>query len=111
MAQTGGMPAATPIPPAAASVPPKVPADSKGAAAKGRECTRLPLTDIQVGKEKTVEVARLRLDEYMAKVGKQKGWKSWDKSLELVSCEDYLNVPFLGQEYKCMVTATFCKKS
>ena len=79
-------------------------------AAKGRECTRLPLSDIQVGKEKTIEVARLRLDEYIAKVGKQKGWKAWDKSLETVSCEDYLFVPLLGQEYKCMVTATFCKK-
>jgi hypothetical protein len=80
-------------------------------AAKARECTRLPLSDIQVGKEKTIEVARVRLDEYVAKVGKQRGWKSWDKSLETTSCEDYLFVPLLGQEYKCLVTATFCKKS
>ncbi len=123
LAVCSGMPvlaqtAAAPATPAATSIPP--PADAAGKAAKsvvaapnkgGRECTRLPLSDIQVGKEKTIEVARLRLDEYIAKVGKQKGWKSWDKSLENVSCEDYLFVPLLGQEYKCMVTAMFCKKS
>ena len=80
-------------------------------AAKPRECTRLPLSDIQFGREKTIEVARLRLDEYIARVGKERKWKSWDKSLETVSCEDYLFVPFMGQEYKCLVTATFCKKS
>jgi hypothetical protein len=116
-------PAAATIPPAAeapattqpAAAPGEIPATTarKGAAAatKGRECTRLPLSDIQVGKEKTIEVARLRLDEYVAKVGKQKGWKTWDKSLETIACEDYLFVPLLGQEYKCLVTATFCKKS
>ena len=111
-------PAATAIPPPPVETPAPTttavagPAAKAAAAAnKGRECTRLPLSDIQVGKDKTIEVARLRLDEYIAKVGKQKGWKSWDKSLETVSCEDYLFVPLLGQEYKCMVTATFCKKS
>jgi hypothetical protein len=93
-----------PVPPAAAAAPAKP-------AAKPRECTRLPLSDIQVGREKTIEVARLRLDEYIAKVGKQRQWKSWDKSLETISCEDYLFVPLLGQEYKCLVTATFCRKS
>ena len=56
-------------------------------------------------------MARFRLVEYIAKVGKQRRWTSWDKSLETVSCEDYLFVPLLGQEYKCLVTATFCKKS
>jgi hypothetical protein len=102
--------AATPQPaaPAAGTAPAAAPAKP---AAKPRECTRLPLSDIQVGREKTVEVARFRLDEYIAKVGKQRKWKSWDKSLETVSCEDYLFVPLLGQEYKCLVTATFCKKS
>jgi hypothetical protein len=103
-----------PATPSAASpnavAPPPAGAASKQAA-KPRECTRLPLSDIQVGKDKTIEVARLRLDEYVAKVGKQRGWKSWDKSLETVACEDYLFVPLLGQEYKCLVTATFCKKS
>jgi hypothetical protein len=107
-AQTATPPPAS-VAPNAAALPPA------GAAAisapKPRECTRLPLSDIQVGKDKTIEVARLRLDEYVTKVGKQRGWKSWDKSLETVSCEDYLFVPLLGQEYKCLVTATFCKKS
>ena len=97
-----------PAPPAAGTAPAAAPAKP---AAKPRECTRLPLSDIQVGREKTIEVARFRLDEYIAKVGKQRRWTSWDKSLETVSCEDYLFVPLLGQEYKCLVTATFCKKS
>jgi hypothetical protein len=124
-AQTMAPPTATAAPttaaaaPAAASVaqpatqpaaPPAAAAATKPAA-KARECTRLPLSDIQFGKEKTIEVARLRLDEYAATVGKQRGWKSWDKSLETTSCEDYLFVPLIGQEYKCLVTATFCKKT
>jgi hypothetical protein len=107
--------AAAPPPVAATAAVPNVvappPAGAAKPAAKPRECTRLPLSDIQVGKEKTIEVARLRLDEYVAQVGKQRGWKSWDKSLETIACEDYLYVPVLGQEYKCLVTATFCKKS
>jgi hypothetical protein len=98
---------ATPPPLPAAIAPPPAAAAPKSAA-KPRECT---LSDIQLGKDKTIEVARLRLDEYVAKVGKQRGWKSWDKSLETIACEDYLYVPLLGQEYKCLVTATFCKKS
>ena len=114
MAQTV-VPAATTMPPPAAkaATAPRVKAGVAKAVPgeTGRACTRLPLSDIQVGKEKTIEVARLRLDEYIAKVGKQRGWKTWDKSQETVSCEDYLNVPFLGQEYKCLVTATFCRKS
>jgi hypothetical protein len=104
-------PAATAAPVAAGAVAAPAVAAAPKLAAKARECTRLPLSDIQVGKDKTIEVARLRLDEYVAKVGKQRGWKSWDKSLETVACEDYLYVPLLGQEYKCLVTATFCKKS
>lgn len=100
-----------PAPPAAAR-----PHQTKAGVAKpappsqGRACTRLPLSDIQVGREKTIEIARLRLDEYMAKVGAKRGWKSWDKSQETITCDEYLFVPFLGQEYKCMVTATFCRK-
>ncbi len=101
--------AQTPTAPVAAKAP--TTAVAPKSAEKARECTRLPLSDIQVGKDKTIEVARLRLDEYVAKVGKQRGWKSWDKSLETVACEDYLYVPLLGQEYKCLVTATFCKKA
>lgn len=108
----GSAVAQTPPP---ASAPAKAaqtkPGVAKSVPSKGRECTRLPLSDIQVGKEKTIEVARLRLDEYVAKVGAKRGWKSWDKSQEAVSCDEYLFVPFLGQEYKCMVTATFCRKS
>jgi hypothetical protein len=104
-------PASVQAAPAAAPAANAPAAAAAKAAGKPRECTRLPLSDIQVGKEKTIEVARLRLDEYVAKVGKQRGWKSWDKSLETTSCEDYLFVPLLGQEYKCLVTATFCKKS
>ena len=78
---------------------------------KPRECTRLPLSDIHVGKDETIRVARIRLDEYIAKVGKRRGWRSWDKSRETISCEDYLYIPLLGQEYKCFVTATFCRSS
>ena len=84
---------------------------AKPVAPKPRECTRLPLSDIQAGKDKTIEVARLRLGEYAEKIAKQKGWKAWDKSLETVSCEEYLWVPIIGQEYKCLIAATFCKKS
>jgi zona occludens toxin (predicted ATPase) len=108
-AQSTAPPSAAVATPAVA--PPAAAAPAAKPAAKPRECTRLPLSDIQVGKDKTIEVARLRLDEYMAKVGKQRGWKTWDKSLETTACEDYLFVPLLGQEYKCLVTATFCKKS
>lgn len=111
IAQVAPVSAQTPMP----APPAKAAATKAGVAkpvpAKGRECTRLPLSDIQVGKEKTIEVARLRLGEYMAKVGAKRGWKSWDKSQETVTCDEYLFVPFLGQEYKCMVTATFCRKS
>ncbi len=108
MAGSSAMAQAAAPQPVAGAVPGAVVAKP---AAKPRECTRLPLSDIQFGREKTIEVARLRLDEYIARVGKERKWKSWDKSLETVSCEDYLFVPLMGQEYKCLVTATFCKKS
>ena len=88
-----------------------VPFASTKPAGKARECTRLPLSDIQAGREKTIEVARIRLGEYADKVAKQKGWKSWEKSLETVSCAEYLWVPIIGQEYKCLITATFCKRT
>ncbi len=116
MAQSAAPPPVTPNPaaPTVAVPPPQAPAAPNPAAkksvAKPRECTRLPLSDIQVGRDKTIEVARFRLDEYIAKEAKKRGWKSWDKSLETVSCEDYLYLPLIGQEYKCFVTATFCKK-
>jgi len=110
-ASSMGSAAAQTAPASVATTPPAVAAPPAKIVAKSRECTRLPLSDIQVGREKTIEVARLRLDEYIAKVAKEKKWKSWDKSLETVACDEYLFVPLLGQEYKCLVTATFCKKS
>jgi len=110
-ASSMGSAAAQTAPASVATTPPAVAAPPAKTVAKSRECTRLPLSDIQVGREKTIEVARLRLDEYIAKVAKEKKWKSWDKSLETVACDEYLFVPLLGQEYKCLVTATFCKKS
>ena len=103
--------AQSPVPAAPAKAATTKAGVAKAVPSKGRDCTRLPLSDIQVGKDKTIEVARLRLDEYIAKVGAKRGWKSWDKSQEAVTCDEYLFVPFLGQEYKCMVTATFCRKS
>jgi hypothetical protein len=71
-------------------------------------CTRLPLSDIKLGREETIASARFRLDEYAAAVAKKRGWRGTKKSDETVSCADYLYLPLLGQEYKCLVTATFC---
>jgi hypothetical protein len=136
-AQAPAPPTTTPTPPAAAAVatpksapadgdradkvsPPKVntantaqsnkPAGAKKpvAAAGQPNCTRLPLSDIQFTQEKTTEVARMRLGEYAQKVATQRGWKSFRKSDETVSCEVYLYLGPLGTEYKCLVTATFC---
>lgn len=84
-----------------------------GAAKKpiARECTRLPLSDIQFGREYTIKVAREKLEDYAQKVAKDKGWKNgYTRSAEAASCEDYLWLPVGGQEYKCLVTATFCRK-
>ena len=75
---------------------------------KAEQCTRLPLSDIQVGREETITAARWKLDEYAAIVAKKRGWKATKKSAETVTCEDYLYLPLIGQEYKCKVTATFC---
>ena len=107
-ASTAAVIAPQPLTPAAAATEPKA---TKPTPAKARECTRLPLSDIKGGKENTIASARLRLDEYIAQVGQKRGWKSWDKSLETVECNEFLWVPIIGQEYKCKVTATFCKKS
>jgi hypothetical protein len=79
-------------------------------AASPSQCTRLPLSDIQIGREATIAAAREKLDDYAAKIAKQRGWGPTKKSAETVSCEDYLYLPILGQEYKCLVTATFCAK-
>lgn len=84
------------------------PAASAAAASK---CTRLPLSDIQVGREETIAAARQKLDEYAAVIAKKRGWTGpLVKSAETVACEDYLYLPLIGQEYKCLVTATFCVK-
>lgn len=95
--------AATPAPSSAAA-PAKKPA-------VGRECTRLPLSDIQFGRENTITVARGKLEEYAQKVAKERGWKNgYTRANETATCEDYLWLPVGGQEYKCLVTATFCRK-
>ncbi|MEQ1647763.1 MAG: hypothetical protein ABL898_04175 [Hyphomicrobiaceae bacterium] len=76
-----------------------------------RECTRLPLSDIQFGREYTIKIAREKLEDYAKKVAKDKGWKNgYTRSAEAATCEDYLWLPVGGQEYKCLVTATFCRK-
>jgi hypothetical protein len=88
-------PAAAPATPAKAAVP--------------KQCMRLPLSDIAVGRPETIALAQLRLREYADKEAKRRGWKGTVvKSAETVSCEDYLYLPLVGQEYKCLVTATFC---
>ena len=110
-----------PSAPAAAAAPPAAidktgavaaPAAAKGAAAaaKGRECTRLPLSDIQFGREYTIKVAREKLEDYAQQETRRRGWKGYTRSAETASCEDYLYLPIGGQEYKCLVTATFCRK-
>ena len=105
---------AAPAPKAAVS-PPATPGAAPAVAAKRpaapRECTRLPLSDIQFGREYTIKVAREKLEEYAQKVAKARGWKNgYTRSAETASCEDYLWLPVGGQEYKCLVTATFCRK-
>ena len=108
-----------PIEPAPSAVPPPANLPLAAAVPKspapvpsgvGRNCTRLPLSDIQFGREYTIKVAREKLEEYAQKVAKQKGWKGFTRSAETATCEDYLWLPVGGQEYKCLVTATFCQK-
>lgn len=76
-----------------------------------RACMRLPLSDIQFGREHTIKVAREKLEEYAQKEAAKRGWKNgYTRSAETATCEDYLWLPIGGQEYKCLVTATFCQK-
>ena len=83
------------------------PAPAKTTAAQ--KCMRLPLSDIAVGRPETIAQAQLRLKEYSEAEAKRRGWTGpLVKSNETVSCEDYLYLPLIGQEYKCLVTATFC---
>ena len=109
---------ASPTVPAVKAVAP-APAAKAAPAAKsavksvpaGRSCTRLPLSDIQFGRENTIKVAREKLEDYAKKVAQEKGWKGYTRSAETATCEDYLWLPIGGQEYKCLVTATYCSKS
>jgi hypothetical protein len=89
---------------------PATAASPAATASASKACTRLPLSDIQFGREQTIATARIRLDEYATEVARRRGWPGFVKSAEVVSCEDYLFIPLLGQEYKCLVTATFCSK-
>ncbi len=104
LAQTAPVPTAQP-----AVAAPAVPAKSAAAPAAAQKCMRLPLSDIAVGRPETIAQAQLRLKEYSEAEAKRRGWKGpLVKSNETVSCEDYLYLPVIGQEYKCLVTATFC---
>jgi hypothetical protein len=79
--------------------------------AAAQKCMRLPLSDIAVGRPETIAQAQLRLKEYSEAEAKRRGWSGQlVKSNETASCEDYLYLPLIGQEYKCLVTATFCVK-
>jgi hypothetical protein len=90
------------------------PEDLRAASAKaipvGKQCFRMTLSDIQVGREETIRSARQKLtDEYApfaAKERKLKGKLSGPTN-EAVRCEDYLWLPLIGQEYKCFLTATY----
>ncbi|HRK20139.1 MAG TPA: hypothetical protein PK970_14385, partial [Hyphomicrobiaceae bacterium] len=67
--------------------------------------------DIQFGREYTIQVAREKLEDYARKEAARRGWKNgYTRSNETATCEDYLWLPIGGQEYKCLVTATFCQK-
>ena len=102
-ATAGAQTAPPATPPTAVVVAPKAPASKR--------CMRLPLSDIAVGRPETIAQAQLRLREYSEAEAKRRGWKATlVKSAETVSCEDYLYLPLIGQEYKCLVTATFCEK-
>lgn len=105
-------PPAVPPGASAAAIPSPAPAVPPTQAAPKRECTRLPLSDIQFGRAETIATARQKLvEEYAPKHLKARGWKTYSVSNETASCEDYLFIPLLGQEYKCLVTLTFCKTS
>lgn len=100
-------------PPKAASAPTPTALAPVAAPArpKSRACMRLPLSDIQFGREYTIQVAREKLEDYARKEATRRGWKNgYTRSNETATCEDYLWLPIGGQEYKCLVTATFCQK-
>jgi hypothetical protein len=74
---------------------------------------RVPLSDVAFGTEASIAAARVKLDEYVARLAKQRGWTNAPitKSAETTSCELYLDFgPLVEKEYRCLVTATFCQK-
>jgi hypothetical protein len=93
------------------------PEQLKAAAAQatpiGKSCLRMTLSDIQVGREETIQSARKKLrEEYVPAAAKHRGLRGQlaGPTNEVVRCEDYLWLPLIGQEYKCFVTATYCAK-
>jgi hypothetical protein len=83
----------------------------KALPAKREDCMRLPLSDIAFGREATIAQAQMRLGEYADKEAKKRNWLGHKKSAEVSSCEVYIDFgPLVGTEYKCLVTATFCRK-
>ena len=81
------------------------------ASTPGGRCMRLPLSDIQFGREYTIKIAREKLEEYAKEEAARRGWKGpLTRSNETVSCEDYLWLPIGGQEYRFLVTATYCRR-
>lgn len=79
--------------------------------AYARQCTRLPLSDIAFGKEATIKQAHGKLDEYAARVAKQRGWTGrLSKSNRKATCSVWLNLGPFGTEYRCRVTATYCAR-
>lgn len=84
-----------------------------GAGAASAACTRLALSDVAFGQEAATKAAREKLAEYAAETATKRKWpagKPLTKSNETVSCKVYLNLGPVGTEYRCLVTATFCKK-
>ena len=81
------------------------------AEAKG-PCMRLALSEVAFGTENATRDARNQLDEYAREQATKRGWAKdakLVKSRETVSCSVYLALP-IQSEYRCLVTATFCRK-
>lgn len=106
------------VPASAAAQAPVKPAAGKAAAnavvkapvAADAKCMRLPLSDIAFERDPTIAQTRMRLGEYAEAERQKRGWGVLTKSRETIECDVYLVVPFLGTEYKCLITATFCAK-
>jgi len=84
-----------------------------GYASAQAACTRLALSDVAFGKPAATAAAREKLTEYANEIARKRKWGGsgpLSKSSETVSCEVYLDLGFLGTEYRCLVTATFCRR-